>query len=178
MKYASQQARLVSKLDSTSIISTASNHIHASLAHPHTHASLLVLLTVTLRMVVLVLQEEMLVHAVDREGNRRGSKAGERPLEPVPPREGTGIAPSLTTILSALVPAWVGRSYEDGSGTGGVGSGQTDARSQGSYLGWPEAAFSFFMSKPVMLGFAPRGAARSILRKSVVSHCLSHILYA
>lgn len=60
---------------------------------------------------------------------------------------------------------------------GFVGSGQTDVRSQGSYFGWPEAAFILFMSKPVTLGFAPRGAARSILRKSEVSHCLSHTLY-
>lgn len=53
---------------------------------------------------------------------------------------------------------------------GDFGIGKTDARSQGSYLGWPEAAFSLFMSKPVMFGFGPPEAARSILRVYVISH--------
>lgn len=65
------------------------------------HASRLVLLP--LRMVVLVLHEEVLVHAVDSERDRRGSEARERPLEPVPPRELPGIPPRLTITSSALV---------------------------------------------------------------------------
>lgn len=41
-------------------------------------------------------------------------------------------------------------------------------------MGWPEAAFSFLMSKPVTLGFAPL-AERSILRWNRVRVVLARI---
>lgn len=46
--------------------------------------------------VVVILQEEVLVCAVGREGNGGDAETGEKALEAVPPAEGASIAPGLT----------------------------------------------------------------------------------
>lgn len=54
-------------------------------------------------MVVLILQEEVLVCAVRSKSDSRDAEAGEQTLEAVEAAEGSGIAPSLTGIMLALV---------------------------------------------------------------------------
>lgn len=49
-------------------------------------------------VVVVVLEEEVLIEAVAREGHRRDAKAGEGVLEPVQSAETAGVAPCFAII--------------------------------------------------------------------------------
>lgn len=56
------------------------------------------LTVVSVTVVVIVLQEEVLVCAIGSESDGRDTEAGEETLEPVESAKGAGIAPGLTVI--------------------------------------------------------------------------------
>lgn len=114
-------------------------------------------------VVVSILQEEVLVEAVPCERDRRGPQAGQRAPESVPAREGARVSPSLpAAVVSSCL------SLARGRGAGGRGAGVTNARSQGSYRGWPAASLKARMLKPVMLALGPRAASRTLCREEPV----------
>jgi len=126
------------------------NDLHGRRRHP------LVVSLLAVAVVVVVFQEKVLICAVRRKEHHCGAEAGQRPLEPAPSREGPLVPPCFSGRPSVSGLA-------SGAGKGEEG-GVTDARSHGSYLGFPVAALRARMSKPVML--AGSFAARSILEAS------------
>ena len=123
----------------------------SKLTSPPLVHSLVVGLAMVTVTVMLVLEEEVLVAAVDGERTGCNAQTGEAALESIPPREGALVSPGLATIRQSM------------------GLGEVDmrlgahVRSQGSYRGWPVASLKARMLKPVMLGLGPRAAARRAL---------------
>jgi len=112
---------------------------------------------VAVTVVVVVLEEKVLVGAVGGEGDGRDAESREGALESVPAGEDACVAPCFSVMgVDGRLVWW--------DMMGGLlrEKRETHALSQGSYLGCPDAAISFFMSKPVAFGLGP-WLARSIL---------------